>query len=776
VAKSWPVTRIGAVVIAALTAVALAGPTTANAATTIAIDGTHGGRTFDGVGAISGGGGNSRLLTDYPEPQRGQLLDYLFKPGYGADLQVLKLEIGGDANSTDGSEPSIEHTKGVVNCNGGYEWWLAEQAKARNPNIELYGLAWAAPGWIGGGNFWSQDMVDYLMTWLGCARQHGLTINFLGGWNERGYDKAWYENLHNTLAAKGFGSVKVVGADSGWEIADDMKTDATFAKSVDIVGAHYPCRGGDGGDAISCSTTANALATGKQLWASENGSQDINTGTAALIRSVTRGYIDAKMTAYLNWPLIAAIYPNLPYSTVGLAVAPSPWSGAYSLGKSTWATAQVTQFTRPGWHFIDSASGYLGTSGSYVTLTDGHDYSTIIETTTATAAQPVSFTITGGLKTSTAHVWTTDLGSGPDFQHSADLTPSGGSYSLTLQPNTIYTISTTTGQGKGTAVSPAQHGLSLPYNDSFESYGVGTEAKYLSDMQGSYEVQPCAGRGGKCLTQMAPIRPIEWQDDSDAFSLIGDQDWGNYTVSADVRLAGAGTVELMGRANAQSRPQSHQDAYYFRVSNTGAWSIVSGDTTGTLTTLASGTTTALGTNAWHTLSVTFQGTTITGSVDGHAAGAATDGRWTNGQAGIGIVGYATDQFDNLAITPGTGSSTRSGPITSGIPGKCAQGGAKVVLSDCDGSAAQTWTVRNGTLVNGGQCMDVTGQATANGTLVELWDCNGGANQQWSQAADGTLRSQQSGKCLDDPAFSTTNGTQLEIWDCNAGANQLWRLP
>ena len=768
------VARIFAALLAAVTAMALAGPVTAAAATTITIDGTHTGRTFDGIGAISGGGGNSRLLIDYPEPQRGQVLDYLFKPGYGADLQVLKLEIGGDANSTDGSEPSIEHTRGAVNCDGGYEWWLAEQAKARNPNIELYGLAWAAPGWIGNGNFWSQDMVDYLMTWLGCAKQHGLAIDLLGGWNERGYNKAWYENLHSTLAAKGFGGVKVVGADSGWEIADDMVKDATFAKSVDIVGAHYPCHGGDGGDAVSCSTTSNALATGKQLWASENGSQDIESGTAALIRSITRGYLDAKMTAYLNWPLLAAIYPNLPYSTVGLAVAPSPWSGAYRTGKSTWATAQVTQFTKPGWHFIDSASGYLGTSGSYVTLTDGHDYSTIIETSTATTAQQASFAVTGGLNATTAHVWTTSLGTGPDFQHSTDV--NGASYTLTVQPNAIYTVSTTTGQGKGAATSPAEHGLALPYNDNFDGYASGTEAKYLSDMQGSYEVQPCVGRNGQCVTQMAPVRPIEWQDDSDAFSLLGDQGWGNYTVSADVRLAAAGTVELMGRANAQSRPQSHQNAYYFRVSNTGAWSIVSSDTSGTLTTLASGTTTALGTNAWHTLSVTFQGTTITGSVDGHTAGTATDGRWTNGQAGIGIVGYATDQFDNLSITAGTGSPARQGPITSGIAGKCAQAGAKVVLQDCDGSAAQTWTVRNGALVNSGQCMDVTGQATVNGTLVELWDCNGGSNQLWSQAADGSLRSTQSGKCLDDPGFATTNGTQLEIWDCNGGSNQRWQLP
>ncbi|MFJ8140965.1 hypothetical protein [Streptomyces sp. NPDC096013] len=32
----------------------------------------------------------------------------------------------GDANSTDGSEPSIDHTKGQINCDAGYEFWLAE--------------------------------------------------------------------------------------------------------------------------------------------------------------------------------------------------------------------------------------------------------------------------------------------------------------------------------------------------------------------------------------------------------------------------------------------------------------------------------------------------------------------------------------------------------------------------------------------------------------------------------------------------------------------------
>ena len=101
--------------------------------TGVTINGARAGPAFQGVGAISGGGGNSRLLIDYPNPQRQQILDYLFKPGYGADLQILKLEIGGDAYATDGAEPSIEQTKGNINCNAGYEFWLAQQARALTP-------------------------------------------------------------------------------------------------------------------------------------------------------------------------------------------------------------------------------------------------------------------------------------------------------------------------------------------------------------------------------------------------------------------------------------------------------------------------------------------------------------------------------------------------------------------------------------------------------------------------------------------------------------------
>src|ERR1700693_5891000 len=110
---------------------------------TIVLYGHATGRIYEGLGAVSAGA-NSRLLIDYPEPYRSQVLDYLFKPGYGAALQILKVEIGGDMNSTDGAESSHMHTSGDLSCNRGYEWWLMEQAKSRNPKIKLAGLAWGA--------------------------------------------------------------------------------------------------------------------------------------------------------------------------------------------------------------------------------------------------------------------------------------------------------------------------------------------------------------------------------------------------------------------------------------------------------------------------------------------------------------------------------------------------------------------------------------------------------------------------------------------------------
>ena len=73
---------------------------------------------------------------------RSDILDYLYKPNFGANLHVCKVEIGGDTQSTDGTEPSHMHSADDLNRTRGYEWWLMKEAKKRNPDVITYGLPW----------------------------------------------------------------------------------------------------------------------------------------------------------------------------------------------------------------------------------------------------------------------------------------------------------------------------------------------------------------------------------------------------------------------------------------------------------------------------------------------------------------------------------------------------------------------------------------------------------------------------------------------------------
>ena len=58
-----------------------------------------------------------------------------------ADSHVLVCfpwQVGGDADATEGAEPSHMHFAGDENFNRGYEWWLMKEAKKRNPSIKLF--------------------------------------------------------------------------------------------------------------------------------------------------------------------------------------------------------------------------------------------------------------------------------------------------------------------------------------------------------------------------------------------------------------------------------------------------------------------------------------------------------------------------------------------------------------------------------------------------------------------------------------------------------------
>jgi hypothetical protein len=155
-------------------------------AATISLNISDLGHSFDGIGALSGGGGVTRLLIDYPPALQQDIYDILFKPNAGASLQVLKVEIGGDTQSTEGTESSHSHVRGDLNCSRGYEWSVLREARKRNPAIKTYGLSWGVPGWIGDGagdgqGYYSGDNIKYHLDWLDCSvNTHGIEIDMLG--------------------------------------------------------------------------------------------------------------------------------------------------------------------------------------------------------------------------------------------------------------------------------------------------------------------------------------------------------------------------------------------------------------------------------------------------------------------------------------------------------------------------------------------------------------------------------------------------------------------
>ena len=154
---------------------------------------------------------------------------------------------------------------------------------------------------------------------------------------------------------------------------------------------------------------------------------------------------------------------------------------------------------------------------------------------------------------------------------------------------------------------------------------------------------------------MAAQQPVVWRNGNrDPSALLGDVGWKDYTLKVDTMLEHTGYVELQGRVGKQGHDPAKLDAYFLRVTDKGAWSIIK-STQSTPATLASGTATALGTNSWHTLTLTFKGATITASIDGAKVGSATDSTYPAGQVGIATSRTINAQFDNLTITSGAAS-------------------------------------------------------------------------------------------------------------------------
>lgn len=620
---------------------------------------TDQGHVFDGLGAVSAGA-SSRLLIDYPEKQRNEILDYLFKPGYGASLQHLKVEIGADVNSTDGSEPSHMRSATDHDYNRGYEWWLMKEAKKRNPKIILDALPWGAPGWIGEGHLYSQQMADYVVDFLLAAKRvHGLDIDYVGIWNERMYDGEYVKALAASIRKAGL-KTRIVCCDSTpytthgmWGILNGMKQDPGLARAIDAVGVHYPWEKHE-------ATPADAWSYGKPLWSSEDqpnpgGGPFVgrawNEGGRILAKRYNVNYLDLHLTKTEIWSPITSYYENLAAPHSGLMYANTPWSGTYEVQSTIWVTAHTTQFAQPGWQYMDNASGKLSAGGSYVSLRSPSktQWSTVVETVDAKQSQTIEFSLEGSLGTQMVHVWQTDASH--SLEKVADIAVHDGRFRYTFAPNALYTVTNTTGQGRGEAQPPAPAAFPFPYSDNFDQIAEGHTPKFLSDQDGAFEAHACRGRKGRCLEQMIVQKPTPWAPLPNPFTMTGDDARKDYTLSADVNIPAFGAATVMGRIESadvfQDRSAPYPAGYVLQLHADGNWELLSTAFKKSAKQLASGTEAPLA-NTWHHVQLVFHGNEITAMVDGKQLAKVVDTQHTHGMFAVGS-DWSRVQFDNLSV-------------------------------------------------------------------------------------------------------------------------------
>ncbi|KAJ8298792.1 hypothetical protein KUTeg_022852, partial [Tegillarca granosa] len=570
-------------------------------------------RRFDGIGGLSGGGATSKLLVNYPQPQRDQILDYLFKPNFGASLHILKVEIGGDAQSTDGTEASHMHNSWDENYKRGYEWWLMVEAKKRNPDILLYGLPWAFPGWVGSGSrspYLNPELTaSYIVKWiLGAKQYYNLTIDYVGIWNERPYDIKYIKVLRNSLDNAGLSHTRIVAADSNWGISDDILKDTQLAAAIDFIGVHYPGTNSD--DA--------AKQTGKQLWASEDYStKNDNVGGGCWARILNQNYVNGLMTSTISWNLIASYYEALPYARDGLMTADSPWSGFYVVESPIWLSAHTTQFTTPGWKYLphDKGVGKLSNGGSFVSFVspDLKDLTVVIETMASIKE---------------LNVWYSKLGfkgqATTMFQDRKPVQVVNGQITLSLGLDEVYTLTTLTiGQKGSYPLPPPQKPFPLPYTEDFENYDISAEPGNLAQQSGSFEIVMSTDSHKQILQQMVTEKPTSWcaaEKLNRSINIIGNSSWydmistmNNIFIQSDVSL---------GAVNG---------------------------TSGRTAVLSNGT--ADVNKGWNTIGLLVKGTKAVGSLNKKQLfSVSIPGFPSNGFVGIGTDTFGIANFDNILIT------------------------------------------------------------------------------------------------------------------------------
>jgi len=238
------------------------------------------------------------------------------------------------------------------------------------------------------------------------------------------------------------------------------------------------------------------------------------------------------------------------------------------------------------------------------------------------------------------------------------ITVVGGAFSLLLEPDSLYTITTLTTGRKGSFDVPVPPPALFPslHVDNFEACAPSAEAPYFSDQNGNFECRPNPSDPTRTVVmrQMVPLSPISWGGDTRPHTLIGSRDLVDTSMTLDVRLTGINGSVILG---ARLVGTTNSQGLIVALDAGGGWNI-----TGSMATVQKGPTfasgtlaTPLGVETWHTLRLDVNGTLASLWVDGTPVEGLTAlnvSRVTSltGHNGVGTVqfGHYTE-FTNFAL-------------------------------------------------------------------------------------------------------------------------------
>lgn len=478
---------------------------------------------------------------------------------------------------------------------------------------------------VGGDDLFTVTDIAYVVDWITHLQSdYNITLDYMaGGWNEHPYNATYIKLLRTALNAAGLTDTKITASDEWdpnhcWAIAKDMLSDPELYDAVFAISTHVA-----GAIEHNDPTPSYALQLGKPIWQGEEhfGVPDPDpvpnwewpaASSSAIYYS--QNWVLNNMSATVMWPETYSWASGIQYRGKGLLTATSPWgsaasnqSGLYYVPPAMWMPAHTTHFTEAGsWYLLNnSGSGHVpGTAGwnvSYVTYVGPQasvssaaaaqrPFTVVIESmfegpVTASSTSPTSapgpvtasFQLSGGLlgwAGQSLSVWHSNQS--VTFEREADVgINADGTFSLTIEPAAIYTLTTVAsshpgarallaGLGPSTVmvhgdgsleipalslssdawspsasrVSPgdieaavgwsADNGPSdapfpLPYADDFEGYANDTLPLYTSDMFGAFGVwdnTSATTDNAGFVSATAAVTPLRYHHDAAVRSAV----------------------------------------------------------------------------------------------------------------------------------------------------------------------------------------------------------------------------------------------------------------